>query len=89
VTERSGPGIVAIPPEDIVVSRGPLDSSLRNQFHGRVVAIRDDGQGRIRLTADVGTELVACITPAALSELGLNVGDAVVLSVKAMAVRVF
>jgi tungstate transport system ATP-binding protein len=89
VTDRRGPAIVAIPPDDIVVSREPLDSSLRNQFPGRIVAIHDDGRGRIRLTADVGTELVARITPGALAELGLNVGDPVVLSVKAMAVRVF
>jgi molybdopterin-binding protein len=32
--------------------------------------------------------LVARITPAALAELGLTVGSAVVVSVKAMAVRV-
>jgi ABC-type molybdate transport system ATPase subunit len=34
-------------------------------------------------------ELVARITPAALTELGLQVGTPVVLSVKAVAVRVF
>jgi molybdopterin-binding protein len=43
----------------------------------------------VRLTADVGTELVARITPAALADLGLTVGSPVVLGVKAMAVRVF
>jgi tungstate transport system ATP-binding protein len=89
VTDRSGPAIVAISPDDILVSRSPLESSARNQFPGRVTAIADDGRGRIRIAADVGVELVARITPAALAELTLQVGTPVVLSVKAMAVRVF
>ena len=89
VTERTGPAIVAISPDDILVSRASLESSARNQFPGRVTAIADDGHGRIRLAADVGVELVARITPAALTELGLQVGTPVVLSVKAVAVRVF
>jgi tungstate transport system ATP-binding protein len=89
VTDRSGPAIVAIPPEDILVSRAPLESSARNQFPGRVTAIADDGRGGIRLAVDVGVELVARITPASLAELGLQVGAPVVLSVKAVAVRVF
>jgi tungstate transport system ATP-binding protein len=89
VTDRSGPAILAIPPEDILVSRGPFESSARNQFSGRVTAIADDGRGRIRLSVNVGVELVARITPGALAELALQVGTPVVLSVKAVAVRVF
>lgn len=89
VTDRTGPVTVAIPPDDLVVSAAPLQASVRNQFPGRVVAISDDGRGHVRVTADVGTELVARITPAALAELGLTIGTPVVLSVKAMAVRVF
>jgi len=89
VTERVGPATVAIPPEDIIVSRAPLASSARNQFAGRVSAIAEDGRGSIRLVVDVGTDLVVRITPGALAELDLRVGSPVVLSVKAMAVRVF
>jgi tungstate transport system ATP-binding protein len=89
VTERHGPTIVAIPPDDILVSRAPIASSARNQFAGRVSAIAEDGRGRIRLVVDAGTDLVVRITPAALAELGLQIGSPVVLSVKAMAVRVF
>jgi tungstate transport system ATP-binding protein len=89
VTDRSGPAILAIPPEDILVSRAPLESSARNRFPGRVSAIADDGRGGIRLAVDVGVELVARITPRSLAELELHVGTPVVLSVKAVAVRVF
>jgi molybdopterin-binding protein len=89
VSDRSGPVIVAVPPDDILVSRTSLDSSARNQFPGRVTAISEDGHGRIRLVADVGVELVARITPPSLARLGLQVGTTVVLSFKAVAVRVF
>jgi molybdopterin-binding protein len=89
VTDRVGPATLAIAPDDIVVSAAPLRSSVRNEFAGRVVRISDDGRGHVRLTADVGVELVARITPAALADLGLTVGAPVVFAVKAMAVRVF
>ncbi|GIW52562.1 MAG: sulfate ABC transporter ATP-binding protein [Gemmatimonadales bacterium] len=89
LTDRSGPATVAIPPEDIVVSTEPLHSSARNQFTGRVLRISDDGRGKVTLTVDVGTELVARITKQALDELDLTVGSPVVLTVKTMAVRVF
>jgi tungstate transport system ATP-binding protein len=89
VSDRNGPAIIAIPPEDILVSRTPLESSARNQFRGRVTAISEDGHGRIRVAADVGVELVARITPASLARLDLQVGASVVLSFKAVAVRVF
>ncbi len=89
VTDRVGPAILAIPPEEVLVSRTTLESSARNQFPGRITAIAEDGRGGIRLATDVGVELVARITPASLAALQLHVGTSVVLSVKAVAVRVF
>jgi molybdopterin-binding protein len=89
VTDRAGPATLAVPPDDVIVSPAPLRTSVRNQFEGRVVSISDDGRGHVRLTVDVGTELVARITPAALGDLKLTVGSPVVLGIKAMAVRVF
>lgn len=88
-TDKSGPAIVAIPPDDIVVSAEPLHSSARNEFRGRVRRISEDGRGGVTLTVDVGVDLVVRITHAALAELGLTVGSPVVLSIKTMAVRVF
>ena len=88
VTDRSGPATVAIPPDDVVVSLEALVASTRNQFRGRVTRIEDDGHGHIAVTADVGVPLTARITPAALRELNVSVGSSVVLSVKAMAIRI-
>lgn len=89
VTQRSGPVTVVIPPEDILVSRGPLSSSARNQFRGRVTRVSDDGRGTVSVTVDAGVELVARITRRALEELNLSIGADVVLAIKATALRVY
>jgi molybdopterin-binding protein len=89
VTDRSGPATIAIPPDDIVLSLTPLRSSARNVFQGRVARISDDGQGGVSVTVDVGVDLHAHITRAALQDLALTPGSPVVVTFKAMAVRVF
>ncbi len=88
-TEKSGAAIVALPPDDIVVSAEPLHSSARNEFTGRIRRISEDGRGGVTLTVDVGVDLAVHITHAALAELRLTIGASVVLSIKTMAVRVF
>lgn len=89
VSDRTGPATLLIPPEDIVVSREPLRSSARNQYTGSVTRISDDGHGGVTLVVDVGVDLSARITREALDELGIKLGTELILSVKAMAVRVF
>ncbi|MBI3981320.1 MAG: ATP-binding cassette domain-containing protein [Gemmatimonadetes bacterium] len=89
VTDRTGPVTIAIPPDDIVVSPAPLRSSARNAFQGRITRIGDDGRGGVVLTVDVGVNLQAHITRAALQDLALTLGSAVVVTFKTMAVRVF
>ncbi len=89
VTDRSGPATILLPPNEITVSRKPLESSARNQFAGHVIRIGDDGRGGVTLHVDVGVDLSVRITRRALDELGITLGSRVVLSIKAMAVRVF
>jgi molybdopterin-binding protein len=88
-TDRTGPAIIALPPEDIVVSTEPFHSSARNQFHGRVRRISEDGRGGVTLVVDAGVDLTVRLTHVALADLGLTLGSPVVLSIKAMSVRVF
>ncbi len=88
VTERAGPATLAIPPDEIVVSQHQLESSARNAFRGRIVRVAEQGAA-IRLTVDVGLELVALITGRSFDELGLRIGAEVYLSFKSVAVRVF
>jgi tungstate transport system ATP-binding protein len=88
-TDRTGPAILALSPDDILVSDRPLHSSARNTFPGRVRRISEDGRGGVTLVVDVGVDLTVRITHAALAELGLTIGSPAVLSIKSMAVRVF
>jgi molybdopterin-binding protein len=63
-------------------------SSARNVFTGRVIRTTQQ-RGAVHVTADMGIELVAAVTPEAVRELGLVPGTAVVFAFKAAAVRVF
>lgn len=99
MTERSGPAILAVPPTDVLVSAQPMASSARNVLAGKVTRLArgpgggataaGDTGGGVHVTADVGVELVAVVTEAAVRELGLSPGQSVVFAFKASAVRVF
>lgn len=87
-TARKGRIHLLIPPEDILVSRSPLESSARNSFRGailRAVAERD----QIRLGLHIGVELSAVITKQSFAEMGLTIGGEVYVTFKTSAVRVF
>lgn len=88
MTDRSGPAILAVPAEDILVSMTPVISSARNVFNGHITRITQQ-RGAVHVTADMGIELVAAVTPEAVRELGLAPGAPVVFAFKAAAVRVF
>ncbi|MBI4419587.1 MAG: TOBE domain-containing protein, partial [Gemmatimonadetes bacterium] len=89
VTDRAGPASIAVPAGDIIVSTAPLHSSARNTFAGRVTRVGEDGHGGVTLSVDIGVDLTVRITQRSLEELGITLGAPVVLSFKAMAVRVF
>ncbi len=79
---------VSIAPEDIILSRKALISSMRNQFSGRITAINEES-GNIRVTVVAGERFQAIITHNALQELALTIGDEVWLSFKSNRVQVF
>lgn len=87
MSDRAGPAVLLIPPEEIVLSAVPLRSSARNSVTGRIVRISEQA-GAMRVTLDAGIELVALITRASWESLGLRVGGDVVASFKSVAVRV-
>jgi molybdate/tungstate transport system ATP-binding protein len=81
-------GFIAIRPEDIVLSRTALESSMRNHFRGRIESIRDYGiacEVRCRVGA---TELISHITRGSLLDLELEEGAEVYLSWKATATHI-
>ncbi len=87
-TDRTGPVTLAIPPEEILLSKEPLRSSARNAVAGRIIRVAEQGQA-VRVTVDAGVELVALVTRRSFEDLGLAVGGPVVASFKSVAVRVF
>ncbi len=76
-------------PEDLFLSKAPIEASPRNRFRARVTEIRAAGSlERIRLDAD-GHPWVAVVTRAAADELSLEVGTEIWVQVKATALHAF
>ena len=85
----SGHGYIAIRPEDIVLSRAHLDSSIRNCFRGTVESIIDVGFN-YDIHVTIGeTDFRSLITRGALIDLKIREGDDIYLSFKATAVHYF
>ena len=83
-----GAGHAVIRGEDVVLARDrPGHSSARNVLEGVVTEVATEG-ALARVTVDVGgVPLVAAVTTAAVRELDLRAGVAVVASIKATAVH--
>lgn len=79
--------VVAIEPDQIVLARHAIDSSMRNQYRGAISAIDEQGE-HVLVTVDVGEKFTACITHAAKRELMLAPGQQIWISFKSSAVRV-
>lgn len=78
--------LVAFTPDAVVVGVREPDGSPRLRWHGRILDVSPHGEA-VRLLVDAGPELIADVTPAAATELGLSPGREVWLSVKATGVR--
>lgn len=79
---------VSIDPHGIVLSREYLNSSMRNQYRGKVIAIAEE-MGRIRISINAGEVFQVLITQDAQTSLQLALSDKVWVSFKANAVTVF
>jgi len=79
---------LAIEANQLVLSREPLESSMRNRFQGRILRLADENLW-IHVTIDAGEQFHAVITPAALKDLGVSIGDSVWVSFKSTSVHVF
>ena len=83
---RIGRVAVRVRPEDIIVSKTPVETSARNNFSGRIIGVEESGSV-ISLRIDAGRVFTAHITRRTLTEMGLNVGSDVYISFKASAVE--
>ena len=79
---KSGDCTVSIRPEDILISRNKIESSARNSFNGKIVAVIDKG-ATIKIVADCGIPISAIITRRSLDDMGLREGMSACLTFKA------
>jgi len=82
-------GYIAIRPEDIVLSKEKLASSMRNSFKGNVTGVSDKG---LYYEVDIMVKKVtfkSSITKSSLFELGIQEGIEVLLSFKSTAIHNF
>jgi tungstate transport system ATP-binding protein len=79
---------VSIDPHEIVLSKEPLISSIRNRYPGQVTAIADEF-GKVRVSVTAGEVFHALITYEALSDLQLQLGDSVWVNFKSNSVTAF
>lgn len=78
---------VVIDPAHIVLSTRRLESSMRNEFPGRVAELAEQG-GEVRVSVDAGERLHALITHETVRTLALSPGAEVWVGFKANAVAV-
>ena len=79
---------IAVDPSEIVLSLKPMETSIRNVFKGRVVAIIED-QGRVKMTVEAGETFHVLITRESLEKMAITFGQAVWLGFKSTVVKVF
>jgi molybdopterin-binding protein len=82
----TGPGSLILRSEDITVSRTRVETSAQNCFQGRVIDVVPARLG-IEVTADIGVEITALVTPDSVKRLGLSHGQEVWVEFKASAAR--
>jgi len=85
---ENGTATATVRPEDILISRAPLDSSAQNSLKGRIETIVDNGTV-VRITVDAGIPFVVVLTRRGVVDLGLAEGDEVWITFKASSVHVF
>lgn len=80
-----GEEMLAFTPDSVVVSLHEPEGSTRLRWHGPIATLAPHGDA-VRLLVHAGPDLLADVTPAAATELGLVPGREVWLSTKATAV---
>jgi molybdopterin-binding protein len=87
-TDVVGEAHASIRPEEIILSREPVASDVRNRLHGRVVDIADRGT-LIYVTVRASADVTCAITRRSMEEMALREGVEACVAFKASAVHVF
>jgi len=87
---RTGGGFIAVPPEAVVLSLQPVETSERNRFRGSVTGVEQTGSlCEVSVECGSGPRLISRITRKSLLKLGIEEGLELYVSFKASAVHVF
>lgn len=86
VADREGAAHAVIRPEDLLLSSEPLPASIRNRIEAVVARVEHLGPV-VQVQLSAGRDLMAAVTTATASELGLRPGVRVWLGLKATAVH--
>ena len=87
-TEKRGFIRASVDPDSIIVSKERFQSSARNCFPGKVVALSVFNQ-LFSVVVDIGVRLTAHITKESFDKLGVTIGGDVFMTFKASSVVVF
>ena len=88
ITKKNGNCTVGIRPDDIIISKSPLKSSMRNVLRGKISDFIDMGS-LVSLMVEVnGLSFVTLITKRSFIEMKLDRGKEVYISFKASSVHV-
>ena len=87
VTEETrNEGYILLRGEDIILSNDPVDTSMTNNFQGKVTEIVLSRYGN-EITINIGITLHALVTPGSVMKLGLSIGKEIWVHFKATAVK--
>jgi len=87
-SQREDVRTAIIPPEAIILSVDPVNTSARNVLKGKVTGIRMRN-GSVEVLLDAGEEFISRITEGSLKKLGLHLGMELYLLIKAEAIKMY
>ena len=88
-SQASGSVQACVRPEDILVSRKPIESDAQNAFKGKIVDVSNTGPV-VNIQVDVGSvPFIAAITRRSFYDMELSLGDDVFVTFKTVDVHVF
>ncbi len=81
----TGRASVHVRPQDIIISKGWIETSARNQFRGPITGV-NERNGVVMIDIDVGEVFTVQITRRSFNEMGLKLGESINISFKASSV---
>ncbi len=79
---------ISIHPDDILLSKEPIDSSANNNYKGQVIDFIDEGTS-VKVILDIGIHISAIITKKSFTSMNIEKGTTLYVIFKTMSVKVY